>query len=143
MPAKMTGAEYKRFMTDTLLWGKDGKYAYAYLFVDGQEEHEIDLDKLADTAEVRIEGGYVIDLPGDDVMSLVGLFQKWKKLQDTDTFMTLQEQFEAWAQEAPREWSIAKHSEWAAFPGQYRDYHVYCAWEAWEARSAIEAKTLP
>lgn len=52
--------------------------------------------------------------------------------------MTLQEQFEAWAQEAPREWSIEKQSELGAFPGQYRDYHVYCAWEAWEARSVVK-----
>lgn len=51
--------------------------------------------------------------------------------------MTLQEQFEAWAQEAPREWSIEKQSELGAFPGQYRDYHVQAAWEAWEAATYL------
>ena len=51
--------------------------------------------------------------------------------------MTLQEQFEVWAQEAPREWSIEKQSELGAFPGQYRDYHVQAAWEAWEAAAYL------
>lgn len=47
--------------------------------------------------------------------------------------MTCQEQFDAWAQAAPREWSIEKQSELGTFPGQYRAYHVQVAWEAWEA----------
>lgn len=88
MAVKMTGAEYKRFLTDTILWGEDGYYEDAFLSVDGQSEEDgIDLDNLADTAEVRIKGGYVLDLPGDKEMSLEGLFKKWKRLQDTDTFL--------------------------------------------------------
>lgn len=88
MAVKMTGAEYKRFLTDTILWGEDGYYEDASLSVDGQSEEDgIDLDKLADTAEVRIKGGYVLDLPGDKEMSLEGLFKKWKRLQDMGTFL--------------------------------------------------------
>ena len=88
MAVKMTGAEYKRFMTDETLWGADGYYEDAFLSVNGQHEEEgIDSSKLEDAAQVRIEGGYVLDLPDGKEMSLEGLFKKWKRLQDTDTFL--------------------------------------------------------
>ena len=88
MAVKMPGAEYKRFMTDETLWGNNGFYEDASLSVDGQpEEDGIDLDKLPDTAVVKIEGGYVLELPGGKEMSLEGLFKKWKRLQVTNTFL--------------------------------------------------------
>lgn len=88
MAVKMTGAEYKRFMTDETLWGEDGYFYDAFLSVDGKEEGDgIDIKILADTAAIRIEGGTVFDLPGGQKMSLEGLFRKWKRLQDTDTFL--------------------------------------------------------
>ena len=87
MAVKMTGAEYKRFMTDETLWGEDGYFDDAFLSVDGKKEDEIDIEILADTAAMQIEGGMVFDLPGGREMSLEGLFRKWKRLQDTDTFL--------------------------------------------------------
>ena len=88
MAVIMTGAEYKRFMTDETLWGNNGFYEDAALYADDQHEEDgIDLDKLSDTAVVKIEGGYVLELPEGKEMSLEGLFKKWKRLQDTNTFL--------------------------------------------------------
>lgn len=88
MAVKMTGAEYKRFMTDETLWGEDGYFDDAFLSVDGKEEVDvIDIEILADTSAIQIKGGYVFDLPGGREMTLDGLFRKWKRLQDTDTFL--------------------------------------------------------
>jgi len=76
MAIKMTGAEYKRFMTDETLCGEDGYFDDAFLSVDGKEEDDIDIKILDDTAAMRIEGGMVFDLPGDREMSLEDLFRK-------------------------------------------------------------------
>ncbi|UTD55901.1 hypothetical protein [Halomonas sp. MS1] len=45
------------------------------------------------------------------------------------------ERFEAWAVKPPREWCVGKQSHTSdnSWPGQYRDYHVQCAWESWQA----------
>ena len=45
---------------------------------------------------------------------------------------------EAWAQEAPRQWSISKQTAEDLFPGQYCWYYVQVAWEAW-----LEARQVP
>jgi len=43
------------------------------------------------------------------------------------------EEFEKWAAKPPREFSLARHSNdhRASWPGQYKAYHVQCAWDAW------------
>ena len=88
MAVKLTGAEYKRFMTDETLWGNDSYYDEAFLTVDGQDHPDrITIKDLADTAAIRIEGGMVFDLPGGREMSLEGLFRKWKRLQTMDTLL--------------------------------------------------------
>ncbi len=51
------------------------------------------------------------------------------------------EAFEAWAKKPPREFYLARHPDAAAWPGNYKDYHVECAWQAWQA--ATQAKWLP
>ena len=42
-----------------------------------------------------------------------------------------QELFEEWAESLPREWDVTRQGESSAWPGQYREYAVQCAWEAW------------
>lgn len=51
------------------------------------------------------------------------------------------EAFEAWAKAPPREFYLARHPDAAAWPGNYKDYHVECAWQAWQA--AQQAQWLP
>lgn len=45
------------------------------------------------------------------------------------------DEFEAWAKAPPREWDCYRHPQDAsqAWPGQYMQYHVQSAWEAWLA----------
>lgn len=50
--------------------------------------------------------------------------------------------FEKWAAEPPREFELSRYKETESWPGSYRDYHVQCAWEAWQNRWKIsEAQT--
>jgi hypothetical protein len=53
------------------------------------------------------------------------------------------EKFEAWISAPPTELSIERNSEdeeVSAWPGQYSDYQVQLAWEAWEeCRNLITA----
>jgi len=49
--------------------------------------------------------------------------------------MSERERFEAWMTAPPYEKRIDRFAEsfdFAAWPGQYRDYEVQLAWEAWE-----------
>lgn len=39
--------------------------------------------------------------------------------------------FEAWAKAEPRDWNLELQQDLDAWPGQYTEYHVQCAWEAW------------
>ena len=57
------------------------------------------------------------------------------------TEMEAREAFEAWAQEAPRQWSISKQTAEESFPGQYRWYYVQAVWEAW--LEAIQVPIFP
>ncbi len=50
---------------------------------------------------------------------------------------TARDQFEAWASQPPREWSLTRQAAEAAWPGQYNEYHVQCAWEVWQEFSAL------
>ena len=53
--------------------------------------------------------------------------------------MTQREQFEKWAARPPREWPLEAHAYTyeSGWPGQYKAYHVQCAWEAWQARAEV------
>ena len=52
--------------------------------------------------------------------------------------MNQREAFEKWASKPPMEFYLARHDDTAAWPGNYKDYHVECAWQAWQAATAIE-----
>lgn len=55
--------------------------------------------------------------------------------------MNQRELFEKWAKNPPMEFYLARHDDTAAWPGNYKDYHVECAWQAWQA--AIAAQWQP
>ena len=42
------------------------------------------------------------------------------------------DEFEKWAREPPREWSVERLPESSTWHGKYSAYYVYCAWEAWQ-----------
>lgn len=52
------------------------------------------------------------------------------------------EAFEAWAKKPPREFYLARHPDAAAWPGNYKDYHVECAWQAWQAAQQAQWKPI-
>lgn len=43
------------------------------------------------------------------------------------------EAFEAWVAAPPYEREVDRQGEADAWPGQYRDYDLQLAWEAWQA----------
>lgn len=45
-------------------------------------------------------------------------------------------EFEAWATATPREFDVSRYNALGAWPGAYTEYHVHCAWEAWQHLSA-------
>lgn len=47
--------------------------------------------------------------------------------------MTLREEFEVWASEAPRGWKVDRLGADAKWPYQYRVWYVQNAWESWQA----------
>lgn len=89
MAVKTTGAEFKAFYEDKDFWPEDNaNYVWheeAIILVDGVEDPEgIDTAALADSAEVRIEGGVVCCSKWDgNEPSLESYFRKWKKSRDT------------------------------------------------------------
>lgn len=41
--------------------------------------------------------------------------------------------FESWVSESPYQKSLIRYAGQGALPGQYKDYSVQLAWEAWQA----------
>jgi hypothetical protein len=56
--------------------------------------------------------------------------------------MTSRKRFEAWAKVAPREWEVDIHNGEGAWPGQYTEYHVQCAFEAYQAGRRAGAEEM-
>lgn len=54
----------------------------------------------------------------------------------------LRDQFEAWISAPPYERSLSRHTNDAArtaWPGQYRNYEVELAWNAWQAAHTVQS----
>lgn len=85
MAVRTTGAEFKRFYDDSAAWPDDETYHDdATLSVNGEEQPDgIDLAKLADTDDVKIDGGVVIGPSIKGEPSLETHFKRWKKKQST------------------------------------------------------------
>jgi hypothetical protein len=54
----------------------------------------------------------------------------------------IRKKFEQWAELCPREWEIERCGEHSAWPGQYRDYVVQSAWEAWYEASQVYTSNI-
>lgn len=67
MTVRMTGAEFKRFYSDPLVWKDDTYTDDVLVLVDGanSSEADIDLSEVADTALVEIHRGEIAEgVPG-------------------------------------------------------------------------------
>ena len=48
--------------------------------------------------------------------------------------------FEVWISTSPYEYSLDRENDDDAWPGQYKEYQVQLAWEAWLYRANHESK---
>ena len=52
---------------------------------------------------------------------------------------SMRKAFEAWAIASPRGWGVRRYmSSEMPWPGEYQEYRVQCAWEAWQDACAAE-----
>ena len=54
----------------------------------------------------------------------------------------IRKKFERWAELFPREWELNRADQTSAWPGQYREYHVQCAWESWYEASQVYTSNI-
>lgn len=94
MPTKTTGAEFKRFYNDESFWPNDDGATFhdeGVITIDGvvyEYGLDPDNDPIPDDAEVIIEGGTVYGPNWDgDEPSLETYFKRWKKKQNTASFL--------------------------------------------------------
>lgn len=92
MAVKTTGAEFKRFYEDENFWPKDDGRTWhddEVVTVNGIEQKDgVDTTVMADDAAVRLEGGIVYGPKWDgNEPSLEAYFKRWRKLQNTSSFL--------------------------------------------------------
>ncbi len=90
MSVKTTGSELKRFYFDDAYWPDGTWHEDEEIEVDGSPlSEDLGIEDLPDDAVVKIAGGAVIGLPdcGDDGPSFEGYFKKWRRVQNTVSFV--------------------------------------------------------
>lgn len=83
MSATMTGAEFKRFYSDGAVWAEGSYHEDVSIFVDGIDasEAEIDLSGVADSAQVKVNSGEIMDAPPGVPTDLVDAVAWWRARQ--------------------------------------------------------------
>lgn len=85
MAVKTSGAEWKRYYTDTSVWPDGWWHEHEEITVDGVTDEERAPSEIEDGAVVVIKGGIIFkggyDSPG---MSVEDHFRKWRKTQTTE-----------------------------------------------------------
>lgn len=92
MTTKTTGAELKKFYNDSTFWPTPGGawHEDETIEVDGVPLDEADIDSIPDTVVVKVTGGIVLGLgpePGGDEPSFEAYFKRWRRQQNTVTFL--------------------------------------------------------
>lgn len=86
---KTTGAEFRRFYQDKNWWDNDSGNIWVEdetIIINGQEQTEgVELDAINDSDAVVIDEGSVFGL--DDETSLETYFRRWRKKQNTVSFL--------------------------------------------------------
>lgn len=85
MAINVSGAEFKRFYADPAYWPEDNYHEDVCFAVNSTEVDGIDVDTLADTDIVTIEGGFLMGPAWEDGEgpSLEDYFKQWRKAQTT------------------------------------------------------------
>lgn len=89
MTTKLTGLEWKAYLLDKSFWPDEDTYMdYSEVTVDGRDEQDMLHEEIEDKAVVVIYGGEVVS-PNDEAFStsLETHFRRWKKKQNTTTFL--------------------------------------------------------
>lgn len=88
MTVKTTGAEFKRFYFDDSYWTDGMWHEDDVVEVDGLPASEdIAFTDLPDAASIKITGGVVMGLADGSGPSFEGYFKKWRKAQNTVSFV--------------------------------------------------------
>lgn len=77
---KTTGAVWNRFYSDPKAWPDGAYHDDTVLSINGKEEPDAELEKLAPDATVEIRCGFVI-LPNGSDTSMSAHFMKWQTEQ--------------------------------------------------------------
>lgn len=91
MGTKTTGAEWKRYYSDTSAWPDGAWHDDEIITVNGVDAEDIDLNEIEDSAVVVVSGGvYLTGTHADDnAPSLETHFKRWRKAQST-TFLAVE-----------------------------------------------------
>ena len=93
MTVKTTGAEFKRFYNDKEFWpegaatGEETWHEDEVVLVDG-EVWDVEFEEIPDEARVTVQYGAVYNaMFGSSETSFESYFRRWKKKQDTVSFV--------------------------------------------------------
>lgn len=75
------GAQWKAFYSDPSFWPDGVWHEDTVVWVDGEFDEDANLEAVADTAEIKIESGYVLGAKDEDLGELKAYFTKWQKQQ--------------------------------------------------------------
>lgn len=84
---KLSGADWKRFYNDPAVWGDETHWDDGFIKVDGKHFEDINGTNVADSAEVEVLSGYILEgLPGvpDDLIECI---EWWLKRQTHQTLV--------------------------------------------------------
>lgn len=90
MAVKTTGAEFKRFYNDPAFWPDGAWHEDEEIEVDGSPiSEDLAIEEVPDNAILKLTGGVVLGLPNDDDdgVSLETHFKRWRKEQNTVSFV--------------------------------------------------------
>lgn len=87
MTTNTNGAEFKRFYNDSTFWPDNAWHEDVGFYVDGELiGDDFDMNTVADTAKVGIDGGIVLGLPKGEP-SVESYFKRWRKEQTLKTLV--------------------------------------------------------
>lgn len=90
MTVKTTGAEFRRFYDDAAFWPEGAWHEDEEIEVDGAPiSDDLAIEDIPESAVLKLKGGVVLGLPDDDGdgVSLESHFKKWRKAQNTVSFV--------------------------------------------------------
>lgn len=81
----MTGAEFKRFYAEPLIWTDDVSWDDTLILVSGSnsDDNDIDLATVDDGAKIEIDNGYLINPPAGVPEDLQDAITWWREKQTT------------------------------------------------------------